>query len=46
MNAINIYWTGTKNEFLKLKRTFAFWLTIISAFFYTCNLFNILFIKV
>ncbi|NVK52782.1 MAG: ABC transporter permease [Flavobacteriaceae bacterium] len=33
MTAITHYTTSTVNEFQKLKRTFAFWLTIISALF-------------
>lgn len=33
MSAIPYYISSTKNEFIKLKRTFAFWLTIISALF-------------
>ena len=33
MTAITYYTSSIKNEFLKLKRTFTFWLTIISAFF-------------
>lgn len=33
MNAISSYFISIKNEVFKLKRTFAFWLTIISAFF-------------
>ncbi|WP_435264201.1 ABC transporter permease [Tenacibaculum sp. nBUS_03] len=31
MSAITFYISNTKNELIKLKRTFAFWLTIISA---------------
>lgn len=31
MRALSIYLSSTKNELIKLKRTFAFWLTIISA---------------
>lgn len=33
MNAIIYFITSVKNEFLKLKRTAAFWLVIVSAFF-------------
>lgn len=33
MNAITYYTSSTQNEFFKLKRTFAFWLTFLSAFF-------------
>lgn len=33
MTFLSYYTTSTKNEFIKLKRTFAFWLTIISALF-------------
>lgn len=33
MNTMTLYFISTKNEVLKLKRTFAFWLTIISAMF-------------
>ncbi len=33
MAAITYYLSSTKNEFIKLKKTFAFWLTIISALF-------------
>jgi lantibiotic transport system permease protein len=33
MKAITSYYISTKNEMFKLKRTFAFWLTFISAFF-------------
>ncbi|WP_299108310.1 ABC transporter permease [uncultured Tenacibaculum sp.] len=31
MSALSFYISNTKNELIKLKRTFAFWLTIISA---------------
>lgn len=30
MSAVSFYISSTKNELIKLKRTFAFWLTIIS----------------
>ena len=33
MSQITYFFKSIRNEFLKLKRTFAFWLTIISAFF-------------
>ncbi len=36
MTSISYFTRSLSNEFLKLKRTFAFWLTIISAFFIPC----------
>ncbi|MEE9406687.1 MAG: ABC transporter permease [Polaribacter sp.] len=45
MSAITYYTSSIKNEFIKLKRTFAFWLTIISAFLFPILFFIVYFFK-
>lgn len=45
MTTLSYYFTSTKNEFFKLKRTFAFWLTIISALFIPIIYFLYYFLK-
>jgi hypothetical protein len=45
MTAISLYISSIKNEAIKLKRTFAFWLTIISAILFPILFFIAFFIK-
>ncbi|SDH81650.1 ABC transporter permease [Winogradskyella thalassocola] len=45
MTAISFYISSIKNEFIKLKRTFAFWLTIISAILFPILFFIAYFLK-
>lgn len=45
MTAISYYLSNTKNEVIKLKRTFAFWLTIISALIFPLLFFIIYLVK-
>ncbi len=45
MAAITYYISNVKNEFLKLKRTFAFWLTLIASFFIPGLLFTVTLFK-
>ena len=45
MTAINYFTTSIKNEFLKLKRTAAFWLIIVSAFFIPVIFFFVYLVK-
>ena len=45
MTALSFYISSIKNEFIKLKRTFAFWLTIISAILFPILFFIAYFLK-
>lgn len=45
MTAVSYYISNTKNEVLKLKRTFAFWLTIISALIFPLLFFIVYLVK-
>jgi len=45
MTAISYYISNTKNEVIKLKKTFAFWLTIISAVIFPLLLFIVYLVK-
>ena len=45
MTALSFYLSSIKNEFIKLKRTFAFWLTIISAIIFPILFFIAYFVK-
>ena len=45
MTALSYYLTNTKNEVFKLKRTFAFWLTIISAVIFPLLFFIVFLVK-
>ena len=45
MTALSFYISSIKNEFIKLKRTFAFWLTVLSAILFPILFFIAYFIK-
>ncbi len=45
MTAVSYYLSNTKNEVIKLKRTFAFWLTIISALIFPLLFFIVYLVK-
>ena len=45
MTAVSYYISNIKNEAIKLKRTFAFWLTIISALIFPLLFFIIYLVK-
>lgn len=45
MTALSYYVSNTKNEVIKLKRTFAFWLTIISALIFPLLFFIVYLVK-
>ena len=45
MTAVSYYLSNTKNEVIKLKGTFAFWLTIISALIFPLLLFIVYLVK-